>query len=273
VGTEVVDQKRGKGRQVDPVSASALAANVLSILTTLASPAGNALKRWLLTRKVRKAIEKVTKGFVAAFPEAEDAVFSSAAAIAEELARLRAGKPVEARALSGAWVSEGYFDEATAHQLADDYVGRLNAALLAIDGFQQLMVAYSTLAATAILGEMNERERRKVESEINRGFLRAAYLYFRSGREMLYDDRFSADGSKYEAEALLAEIALIPDWRIKDRFRQLRDAFRDLVQSRYETFVEAHEAGADIAELSALLEELRLGTQELIELVKANSGD
>ncbi len=89
---------------------------------------------------------------------------------------------------------------------------------------------------------------------------------------MLNGDNFSADGSKYEAEGLLEENALIPDWRIKDRFKHLRDAFRDLVQSRYERFVEAHEAGADPTVLAELLNELRLGTQELIDLIHANSG-
>jgi hypothetical protein len=246
---------------VDPVS---LAASVLTIFATLSAPIANALKKKWLARKIRKTIESVTKVFVASYPQAAAAVFSSPGAIADELSRLSVGVPVVPRVLSKGWVDGGFLDVGTADRLAREYIARLNAALIAIDGFRDLMVAQTAIATTAILDAMEERQRREEERRIALGYFEAADRYFRAARELLNGNLFAAEGSRYEAESFLERNELIVDWRIKEKFKGLRNDFRDLVKVPYGDLVDARDAGADSVtlDIDSLLEALRLGTEK-----------
>ena len=130
------------------------------------------------------------------------------------------------------------------------------------------MVAQTAIATTTILDAMEERQRREEERRIALGYFEAADRYIRAARELLNGDLFAAEGSKYEAESFLERNELIVDWRIKERFKGLRDNFRDLVKARYEDLVEAQERGEDSVTLSELLRELRSGTEQFKQRVR-----
>jgi hypothetical protein len=253
---------------VDPVS---LAASVLTIFATLSAPIANALKKKWLARKVRKTIASVTRVFVASYPQAAAAVFSSPGAIAEELSRLSVGVPVVPRVLSQAWVDGGFLNVDTADRLAREYIARLNAALIAIDGFRDLMVAQTAIATTTILDAMEDRQRREEERRIALGYFAAADRYYRSARELLDGDLFAAEGTRIEAENLLEQNDLIVDWRIKEKFKDLRDVFRYFVRDHYEDLVDAVEDGVSPLTLYDLLEALRLGSEEFKQRVRDSS--
>jgi len=257
---------------VDPASAAALAANVVQILTAVSDPVVNAIKKRALRKALNKTVARVSLEFVAEFPGAGIAMqASSAPAIAAELRRLlTAGAPLEPQTLINEWMNKGYFEHADADRLATNYTERLHDALIAIDGFRPLMVASATLTIAQRADEAERRAQRSEEREVARAYFDAADGYFRSALSLFAGDEIAAQGSVYDAGSLIERIDLIADWRIKEKFKDLRYDFDDLVEQRYENFVELWETGADPEALRASLEEVRLGAVELRRRVKVS---
>ncbi len=137
---------------MDPVSAAAFAANVVTFLSSLGGPIASALKRRALKRSLERVVFRVTFSFAAANPATCETMAASAEEIALELAVLvGAGRPADSRALSDTWASLGHMSRPDAMRLADEYVKTLHDALLSVDSFGPLLQRGAAVSSAEIL--------------------------------------------------------------------------------------------------------------------------
>ena len=259
---------QGKGVALDPASAAALAANVVSILRALGGPIAAVLKRRLLRRRLLKVVKGVSLNFVAGHPEAAGALAASAEAIAHELARLMgAGRPLAPKDLADQWAATGRLGPADAHRLAAEYARALHDGLLQVDEFGTLFKTGAVVTTAEAVQGLENATRDREEREVAAAYYDAADKYVHAALALRRGDQIGAMGSEYDAQSLLDRAELNLDWHIIERFTDVRQSFRELVEQQYDEFEAAFDTG-DSAATGIAFEALKLGCGDFKALVK-----
>lgn len=227
---------------MDPVSAAACAANVVTFLSSLGGPIASALKRRALKRSLERVVFRVTFSFAAANPATCETMAASAEEIALELAVLvGAGRPADSRALSDTWASLGHMSRPDAMRLADEYVKTLHDALLAVDSFGPLLQRGAAVSSAEILRRIEDAEDRRELREIARAYSAAADSYFYAALARMSGNGIDAMRNEYEASSYFEFATLACSWRALSKFAPVRLRFANLVKQRYDEFCLAQE--------------------------------
>lgn len=254
---------------MDPATVIGLAASVVDILWQIATPIGGWIKSRWLKRQVRRAVERVSLEFAERHHDAAGALVVSQEAIAHELARLTgAGAPVAPKVLADEWTANG-LDRADATRYANEYVQALNDALLKIDGFRPLLQAGAIIATSGkvaeveqLLRESADARRAGEEREVAVAYYTAAEEYYQAALVRSQGDTIDAMAHEHEARSLAAMALLCREPHVLKRFKELRGAFKELVEERYDDSKAAYQSG-DRTTVDVALEELRRGCRDL----------
>jgi hypothetical protein len=258
----------GKGKPMDPFSGAVLAKGAIAILQSLASPIVGLIRGKWARRKVRKAIQRASADFVKEHPETAAAMAASANPIAQDLADLRAGRPLEPKRLAKHWVSEEYLEADVAQAYAGQFARMLHTELLKIEGFSDLFKAGTGVATVEavqrIEGYMEDSKARALageEQQVAVLYFQAASQYVDAAVAVAAGDDLGAEALVDRAETLIVTARLNRETLTLMNSKDVRDTFTALVEDRFED-VEAASVAGDRAATDAAVRWLVLGAKE-----------